>query len=79
FAWNNGWIVRIGISLMAGRISNEEGAKCPIYLASSPEVEGVSGTYFNYDTRERRSSKESYDQNIAKRLWEVSEKMITVS
>jgi len=76
FAWNNGWIVRLGISLMAGRISVEDGAKCPIYLASSPEVEGVSGKYFNYDSREKRSSEESYDQTIAKRLWDVSEKLV---
>jgi len=76
FAWNNGWIVRLGISLMSGRISVKEGARCPIYLASSPEVEGVSGKYFNYDTKERRSSEESYDQNIAKSLWEESEKLV---
>jgi len=76
FAWNNGWIVRLGISLMAGRISVKEGARCPIYLASSPDVEGVSGKYFNFDLQERRSSSESYDQNMAKSLWEESEKLV---
>jgi len=76
FAWNNGWIVRLGISLMTGRISVKEGARCPIYLASSPDVEGVSGRYFHFDLQERRSSKESYDQNIAKSLWDVSEKLV---
>jgi len=78
FAWNNGWIVRLGISLMAGRISVEEGAKCPIYLTSSPDLEGVSGKYFNYNLKERRSSEESYDQNTARQLWEVSGKLVAI-
>jgi len=76
FAWNNGWIVRLGISLITGRISVEDGAKCPIYLASAPDVEGVSGKYFNYNMQERRSNEESYDQNIAKRLWAESERLV---
>jgi len=79
FAKNNGWFVRIAMNFMPGQISVEDGAKCPIYLASSPEVDGVSGKYFNYDMKETRSSEESYDQNIAKRLWEVSEKLVTIS
>lgn len=79
FARNNGWVVRLGMSFMSGRISVEDGAKCPIYLASSPEMEGVSGKYFNYDLKETRSSEESYDQNLAKRLWEVSEKLVIIN
>jgi retinol dehydrogenase 14 len=40
-------------------------------LASSPEVEGLSGGYFvNKD--EARSSDVSYDEKLARRLWEVS-------
>ena len=78
FAGNNGWIVRIAMRFMTGRISVEEGAKCPIFLASSPDVQGVSGKYFNYDTKETRSSEESYDQNVARRLWDVSEKLVAI-
>ena len=76
FAHNNGWIVRLGMSFMAGRISVENGAKCPIYLASSSEVESVSGKYFNYDSKEKRSSEESYDQSAAKRLWDSGEELV---
>lgn len=79
FARNNGWLVRVAMPFMAGQISVEEGARCPIYLASSPEVEGVSGKYFNYDLKETRSSEESYDQGITRRLWDVSEKLVTSS
>jgi NAD(P)-dependent dehydrogenase (short-subunit alcohol dehydrogenase family) len=75
FGGNNGWFVRLGMSFMSGRISVEAGSKCSIYLASAPEVEGVTGKYFNYDLKETRSSDESYDQTIAKRLWDVSEKL----
>jgi hypothetical protein len=78
FAVNNGWWVRLGMAFMSGRISVEEGAKCSIYLASSPEVQGVSGKYFNYDTKELRSSEESYDEAEAMRLWEVSEKLVAI-
>jgi len=47
FAGNNGWFVRIAMNFMSGRISVEAGSKCSIYLASAPEVAGVTGKYFN--------------------------------
>ena len=77
FAANNGWLVRLGMTFMSGRISVEEGSKCSIFLASSPEVQGVSGKYFNYDMKETRSSDKSYDETEAKRLWDVSEQLVT--
>jgi hypothetical protein len=49
----------------------EQGASTSIYLASSPEVEGVTGTYFA-NGRPKRSSKQSYDTTVAHRLWAVS-------
>jgi len=76
FATNNGWWVRLGMAFLSGRISVEDGAKCSIYLASSPDVQGVSGKYFNYDLKETRSSDESYDEAVAKRLWDMSEKLL---
>lgn len=78
FAVNNGWWIRLGMAFMSGRISVEEGSKCSIYLASAPEVQGVSGKYFNYDMKETRSSDESYDQTIARQLWDMSEKLAAV-
>jgi NAD(P)-dependent dehydrogenase (short-subunit alcohol dehydrogenase family) len=50
------------------------GAGTSIYLASSPEVAGVSGRYF-VGRRERRSSRASYDEAVAARLWRVSEEL----
>lgn len=48
-----------------------KGAETTVHLASSPAVAGVSGQYF-VDCRPQRSSRESYDEAIAKRLWETS-------
>ena len=52
-------------------ISPEKGAETSIYLASSPEVEGLSGRYFAKKA-EARSSGVSYDERLARRLWEAS-------
>ena len=54
--------------------SNAQGAKTSIYLASSTEVEGVTGKYFA-DSKETPSSPASHDEEAAKRLWEISEQM----
>jgi NAD(P)-dependent dehydrogenase (short-subunit alcohol dehydrogenase family) len=58
--------------------SAETGAETSIYLASSPEMEGVSGKYFERK-RERRSSPESYDAAAALRLWRVSEQLTNLA
>jgi retinol dehydrogenase 14 len=63
-----GFTVRALTPLMK---SPEKGAQTSIYLASSPEVEGVSGGYF-VKKAEARSSDVSYDESLARRLWEVS-------
>ena len=59
-------------------INAEQGAQTSIYLATSPEVEVVSGKYFEKLTAVP-SSEESYDPSIAKRLWQVSEVMTGLS
>jgi NAD(P)-dependent dehydrogenase (short-subunit alcohol dehydrogenase family) len=51
-----------------------EGAKTTIYLASSPEAEGVTGKYFS-NCKAITPSKEARDASVAKRLWELSEKL----
>ena len=63
-----GFMVRAMGPLMK---SPEKGAETSVYLASSPEVEGVSGRYF-VKIAEARSSDESYDERLGRRLWEVS-------
>ncbi len=75
-AANNGWLVRYLLPLTrVMSISVDQGAETSIYLASSPEVEGVSGKYF-YQKKAIPSSPNSYDQSAAERLWQVSAEMI---
>jgi len=50
--------------------SPEEGAKTSIYLASSPDVENISGKYY-IDKKKAKSKDITYDESIAKRLWDV--------
>ena len=48
-----------------------QGAVTPVYLASSPEAEGVTGRYFA-NRKPKASSKPSYDTAAAARLWQAS-------
>lgn len=49
----------------------EKGAQTSLYLASSPEVEGVTGKYFDR-RKEKRTSPHTYDVAIRERFWQVS-------
>jgi NAD(P)-dependent dehydrogenase (short-subunit alcohol dehydrogenase family) len=51
----------------------EEGARLPLYLATTPALEGVSGKYFSTDLRETEPSALARDDAAARRLWEMSE------
>ena len=53
--------------------SPEKGAETSIYLASSHEIENVTGEYFA-NKKIARSSRESNDMTLARRLWEASVK-----
>ena len=52
----------------------EEGAAAVVRLAASPEVEGVTGRYFD-GTREARANRQAYDPEARKRLWALSEEL----
>lgn len=54
--------------------SPAQGAETSLYLASSSEVEGVTGRYF-VNKKIAQSCPESHDHELARRLWEVSEKL----
>ncbi len=71
-----GFITKVGASMIA--LTPEQGARTSIYLASSPEVEGVTGQYFVKE-KPAGSSTRSHDQAVAQRLWQESEKMTGIS
>lgn len=52
----------------------DDGAETPVYLASSPEVEEVTGKYFKY-CKPIGTSQQSYDRDVQRRLWEESERL----
>uniref|UniRef100_V9L1T7 Cytosolic 5'-nucleotidase 1B n=1 Tax=Callorhinchus milii TaxID=7868 RepID=V9L1T7_CALMI len=52
-----------------------QGAETPLYLATAPEVEQVSGKYFG-DCKEEELLPKAKDDAVAKKLWEVSERMV---
>jgi retinol dehydrogenase 14 len=54
--------------------SPEQGADTLVWLASSPEVDGVSGKYFS-DRKEIEAKKVAYDRVARRRLWEISEEL----
>jgi retinol dehydrogenase 14 len=78
-AEDSGTLQRIGTPLMRPFMKTPaQGAATPIYLASSPEVEGVTGCYF-VGCKPRRSSGRSYDDAMAARLWQVSADLVGLS
>ncbi len=76
FGDNNGGVVKlvIGLAKSVAAISEDNGAKTSVYLASSPEVEGISGKYFD-KCKAVRSSAVSYDENVGRELWRISERL----
>ncbi|XP_037690994.1 retinol dehydrogenase 14-like [Choloepus didactylus] len=54
-----------------------EGAQTSIYLASSPEVEGVSGKYFG-DCKEEELLPKAMNESVARKLWDISEVMVGI-
>jgi len=72
---NNNWLrTRLRNLLKRTMLRPAEGARTVVYLATSPEVDGVSGQYF-YECRPIRSSDGSYDETIAEKLWTLSEEL----
>jgi len=58
--------------------SPEKGAETSIYLASSPEVQSISGKYF-VDRKVTQPAAQASDRAVARRLWDVSAEMVHLS
>ncbi len=79
FAKNNGGLVMLGFRFLGMFfISPESAAKRILYVATSPDLEGVTGKYFT-KMHEVKSSQESYDDDSARRLWQISEQLTHLS
>ncbi len=80
FGRNSTGLIGAGFAIfhVVGRpflLTPKQGAETSIYLASSPEVEGVTGKYFA-KKEAVPSSDLSQDTEVAQRLWQVSEEMV---
>lgn len=76
FAQNNRGLVALGWKLASPfLLTNEEGARTSIFLASDPGVEGVTGKYF-HECAEKKPSRKARDLATAHRLWQVSEELV---
>ena len=79
FGKNNRGLMNIAMKIFTFfAIKVEDGAKTSVYLASSPEVEGVTGKYFD-KSKQKQSSQVSYDEAAQKRLWEISEQLTGIA
>ena len=75
FGLNNGWFHRVVFK--AGQlvaVSPQQGVETITYLASSPDIKGISGKYY-VNNQAQSSSRISYDPSLAGRLWQVSRVM----
>lgn len=79
FGESGSFVFRLGVKLAKPfLLTPEQGAQTSIYLASSPEVEHVTGEYFIKCKRAKPSSR-ARDDVSARRLWELSEKLTGVT
>ncbi len=69
-------LIRVVVPLFAR--SPEKGAETSIYLASSPEVQSMTGKYF-VDCKVTQSSPRATDMEVAKELWDVSAEMVRLA
>ena len=75
FGKNRNGLLSLGVRIAAPFfLSARKGAETVVHLASSPQVEGVTGKYFA-KCRPAASSGESRDPEVARRLWEASERL----
>lgn len=73
---NVSWFMKfVWIIMKPLMISVEEGAATSIYLASSPEVENITGHYW-HKCKQVHGSSVSRDMNLAADLWKKSEELV---
>ncbi len=79
FGRNNAGIVATLLSvLQVFALTPEKGAETSIYLASSPDVKGVSGQYF-VKKKAEAPGKAAQDLNVQHQLWDISAKIAGMS
>lgn len=68
-------LVSRAINLFFSASTPEKGAETSVYLATSPDVAGVSGAYFSNEKVDR-ANPIAYDETSQQRLWRLSEERL---
>ncbi len=66
---------RLILPLFLPFLTTERAAQSSIYLASSPDAEGLTGKYVNFRKKSVRSSPASYDEATAEKVWHISARL----
>ena len=74
---NNAFLDKLHHSPFARLVimTEAEGARTSVYVATAPELEGVTGRYFDR-VREAEPNKATQDEEAGRRLWEVSQQLV---
>jgi NAD(P)-dependent dehydrogenase (short-subunit alcohol dehydrogenase family) len=77
FGKNNGKVMAALVGIFAPLVARSpaKGAETSIYLASSANVEGITGKYF-YDSHVTPPAPQATDAAVARKLWDVSAEMV---
>jgi NAD(P)-dependent dehydrogenase (short-subunit alcohol dehydrogenase family) len=60
-------------------VSAESAAECPVYLASSSEVAGLTGRYFDQNKSQIDTSPASHDTALRREVWRMSAALVRLS
>jgi NAD(P)-dependent dehydrogenase (short-subunit alcohol dehydrogenase family) len=68
-------MVREGFGAPMGPV--EDGIEAEVYLATAPDLEGVTGEYFDR-TRPAKAKAQAYDADARRRLWQLTERLLGI-
>jgi NAD(P)-dependent dehydrogenase (short-subunit alcohol dehydrogenase family) len=75
-------LLRGGFGAMGSDV--KAGAKIPVFLASSTQLEGISGKFYagrisGLGQKEQRTAEIAYNRNVQEKLWTISEEMVGIN
>ena len=70
-----GWVRKVYEIKRSKSITPERQAETYVYLAADPDVQSITGGYWDENNQQVRSNQNSYNRETWKRLWEVSERL----
>jgi NAD(P)-dependent dehydrogenase (short-subunit alcohol dehydrogenase family) len=74
-----GWLLKIYHLKRKMSITPERQAETYTFLAADPSAQAVTGGYWDENNQQVHSNKNSYNKETQRRLWQVSEKLCSLS